>query len=96
MKGQYKKLVDMISLVVGRLENPDGVMEDINHLGRRHVEYGVKPYHYTLIGDALLWTLQQGLGKDWNREVNDAWRECYNILSSAMIDASYPVDKLGK
>jgi hemoglobin-like flavoprotein len=28
----------------------------------RHTGYGVKPDHYRLVGNALLWTLEKGLG----------------------------------
>jgi len=40
------------------------------------------------VGTALLWTLQQGLGKDWDEEVKGAWASCFNILSTTMINAS--------
>jgi hypothetical protein len=41
---------------------------------------------------ALLWTLEQGLGPNWNEETKAAWIACYTILSSAMIDT---IDKAG-
>jgi len=88
LSNQYKKLIDMISLVVGRLKNFDEVTTDIRELAKRHVGYGVKPAHYKLVGDALMWTLEQGLGNDWNDEVKEAWKQCYKILSETMIEAS--------
>ena len=88
LSNQYKKLIDMISLVVGRLHNFDEITNDIRELAKRHVGYGVKPAHYKLVGEALLWTLQQGLGKDWNEEVKEAWEQCYKIMSDTMIEAA--------
>jgi len=41
-----------------------------------------------MIGDALLWTLAHGLGKDWNREVEEAWANCFSTISANMISAS--------
>jgi len=85
---QYKKLVDMVSLIVGRLHEIDAVKTDICEMGRRHVNYGVKPEHYKAVGDTLLWTLKQGLGQDWNADVQEAWATCYQLVAGIMIDAS--------
>jgi hemoglobin-like flavoprotein len=49
----------------------------------------VKAVHYDQVGTALLWTLKQGLGNDWNEEVGEAWQRCYAILSGAMKRAAY-------
>jgi len=88
MEDQYIKLVDMLNLVVARLDRLEEVTADIAELAQRHVQYGVRPGHYRVVGDALIWTLQKGLGKDWNEEVSDAWLSCYTILSDTMINAS--------
>ena len=61
-------------------------------LAKRHVAYGVEPSHYLVVGNALIWTLEQGLGENWNEEVRDAWVKCYTTLSNAMIEAAhYPI-----
>jgi len=85
---QSKKLVDMLNLIVGRLDRLNELTEEIRQLAIRHTVYGVKPEHYNAVGAALLWMLEQGLGKDWNEEVKGAWTACYTILSQTMIDAS--------
>jgi hemoglobin-like flavoprotein len=85
---QSKKLVDMLSMIVGRLDNLEELTQEIRQLAIRHVSYGVKAAHYKLIGAALLWTLEQGLGRDWNDQVKEAWEACYTILSNTMINAA--------
>jgi hemoglobin-like flavoprotein len=85
---QSKKLVEMLNVIIGRIDRFDELTEDIRQLAIRHVQYGVKPGHYSAVGDALLWTLEQGLGKDWNEEVRDAWATCYRVLSQTMIEAA--------
>ena len=85
---QSKKLVEMLNLIVGRLERLNELTKDIRQLAIRHTGYGVRPEHYNAVGAALLWMLEQGLGKDWNEEVKVAWTACYTILSQTMIDAS--------
>ena len=86
---QSKKLVEMLSIIVGRLDRPEEFKEEIRQLAIRHVSYGVKPDHYKAVGESLLWTLEKGLGKDWNEEVQLAWESCYRMLSDTMIEAAY-------
>ena len=62
MEQQYRKLIDMLNSIVMRLDKPGELTEDIAAMARRHVDYGVKPAHYKLVGSALLWTLQKALG----------------------------------
>ena len=78
----------MLSVIVGRLDNLEELTDEIKQLATRHVQYGVKEHHYKAVGSALLWTLQQGLGRDWNEKVKDAWSSCFHVLSTAMINAS--------
>ena len=88
MDQQYRKLIDMLNAIIARLDRLEELKEDIEAMGRRHVGYGVKEQHYKLVGTALLWTLQKGLGADWNAELHEAWISCYNKLSGVMINAS--------
>ena len=88
MKMQYEKLIDMLNIVVARLDRLDELTEDITEMGIRHREYGVKPEQYAMVGNALLWTLKNGLGDDWNNDVEKAWTACYTLLSDAMIAAN--------
>jgi Hemoglobin-like flavoprotein len=37
---------------------------------------------YDSVGTALLWTLEQGLGKGFTPEVRDAWTEAYLYVST--------------
>lgn len=87
MELQYQKLIDMLNAVVIRLDKLDELTEEIAAMAQRHVEYGVRPAHYKLVGNALLWTLQKGLGKDWTEEVKNAWSTCYKILADTMINS---------
>ncbi len=88
MNRQYIKLVDMLSSIIMNLNQPEFVSADIVAMSKRHTGYGVKPAHYALVGTALLWTLKQGLGTDWNQDIEDAWTSCYTSLADVMIQHS--------
>jgi hemoglobin-like flavoprotein len=88
MEAQYRKLIDMLNTIVARLERPADMNEEITAMAKRHVQYGARPAHYRLVGKALLWTLQQALGRDWTPEVATAWLQCYTMLSNTMMAAA--------
>jgi hemoglobin-like flavoprotein len=90
---QSKKLLAMLSYVISKLDNLEGIIEEVVKLAQRHAGYGVREEHYTEVGGALLWTLQKGLGEQWNEELKEAWTACYVTLSSAMIEAAGYVKK---
>ena len=42
-----------------------------------------------MVGGALLWTLQKGLGEAWTPDVASAWTAAYGTLSTYMISEAY-------
>lgn len=91
MKEQKMKLLQMLGMAVKGLDNLEQLVPAVENLGRRHVGYGVKDSHYDTVGDALLWTLEKGLGEDFTPEVMEAWTQTYITLASVMKNATEAV-----
>ena len=89
MTEQRKKLMATLAVVVDGLSNLASVLPAASALAIRHVSYGAKPEHYPVVGGALLWTLEKGLGEDWTHEVAAAWTAAYGTLSGYMISEAY-------
>ncbi len=89
MKEQRKKLMATLAVVVNGLTNLEAVLPAASALAKRHVSYGAKPEHYPVVGAALLFTLQKGLGDAWTPELAAAWTAAYGTLSSYMISEAY-------
>jgi nitric oxide dioxygenase len=85
---QKKKLMAMLGTAVAGLSHLDTLVPAVRALGRRHAGYGVTARHYTVVGAALLWTLEKGLGSAFTPEVKDAWATAYIVLSTTMMDAA--------
>lgn len=81
---QKQKLVDAITLAVRGLHEPATILPYVQALGLRHVSYGVKPMHYNMVGEALLWALAQTLQEQFSAELQEAWAEAYALLAHAM------------
>ena len=89
MTEQRKKLMAMLATVVNGLGNLESILPAASALAKRHLSYGAKPAHYPVVGSALLWTLEKGLGDSWTPEVAEAWTAAYGTLSGFMISEAY-------
>jgi nitric oxide dioxygenase len=88
MAAQRKILMQTLTVVVKSLDKLEQLVPAVQALGRRHAGYGVREAHYATVGEALLWTLEQGLGATFTPPVRAAWAEAYGILASVMIAAA--------
>jgi hemoglobin-like flavoprotein len=89
MTEQRRKLMATLAVVVNGLSNLESILPAASALAKRHVNYGAKPEHYPVVGAALLWTLEKGLGEAWTPEVAAAWTAAYGTLSGYMISQGY-------
>ena len=76
--------MQMIATAVGGLSDLDKLVPAVKALGARHSSYGVTAAYYKIVGEALLWTLERGLGDDFTPEVRSAWGKIYEVLSATM------------
>lgn len=96
MTQQKRKLIHMLAFIVKSLSWSDAQWRDVVSpdedlllvvlaLGRRHRElYKIPDESYDAVGEALLWTLDYGLGEAFTPEVKQAWGHVYGLLASAM------------
>ena len=89
MTEQRKKLMATLAVVVSGLTNLEAVLPAASALAKRHVSYGAQPEHYPVVGGALLWTLEKGLGDAWTSDTAAAWTAAYGTLSGYMISEAY-------
>ena len=89
MAEQRKKLMAMLAAVVNGLADLESILPAASALATRHVAYGAKAEHYPVVGSALLWTLEKGLGEAWTPELAAAWTAAYGTLSGFMIAEAY-------
>jgi hemoglobin-like flavoprotein len=85
IRQQGQMLMSMIGAAVNGLKDLDALVPVVRSLGARHVKYGVRDEHYAIVGGALLWTLEQGLGAKFTPEVRDAWAAAYGLLADVMM-----------
>ena len=84
MRDQKRKLFVMLATAVQGLNDLDRLVPQVKALGARHAGYGVRPEHYAIVGQALIWTLERGLGKAFTPQVEWAWIRVYSLLATVM------------
>ena len=95
MDAQRKVLMQTLTVVVKSLDKLDQIVPAVQALGRRHAGYGVREEHYGTVGEALLWTLEQGLGDAFTPEVRAAWATAYGTLATVMVEAAAADAEIG-
>ena len=91
---QSKKLMQMIATAVNALDKLETIVPAVKALGARHVDYGVVDQHYDTVAEALLRTLEKGLGEAFTPEVKASWTAAYIVLSDTMKAAAKSQKKL--
>ncbi len=88
MAEQRRKLMQMLTAAVKGLDRLEQLVPVVEDLGRRHATYGVEDRHYDTVGNALLWTLEKGLGDAFTPETKQAWTTVYGLLATTMKTAA--------
>lgn len=92
MDKQGEKLMKVLGIAVGMLKSMDKLVPVLQGLGRRHVSYGVTAEMYPSVKEALLITLDKGLGDECTPATKTAWTWVLEIISDVCIAAAKEVD----
>lgn len=88
MPEQRGKLVQMLSLLIAKLDTPEALAAPLAELGKRHHRYGVLPLDYDCVGEALLCALALRLGDGFDAASKAAWGKVYVFAAAAMQEAA--------
>jgi len=87
MQDQGRKLMATLAVAADTLENWDRLAPILATLARRHVSYGVQPFHYATVSQAFQATLEAA-GVDVATRA--AWRQGMSMIAGYMIEVAYP------
>lgn len=105
MSAQKRKLIKMLAFIVKSVDYRTSEWRDdvppeqdlmlvLLALGRRHSElYRIPDESYGVVAQALLWTLDYGLGDAFTPEVRAAWTHLYTLLAQTMRMGSLSLDR---
>ena len=88
MTEQGRKLMAILNTAVNALDKLETIVPALQSMGAKHVEYGVKNKDYDTVGEALIWTLDAGLGDAFTADTKDAWLKVYTLVADTMKEAA--------
>ncbi len=86
LAGQGRKLMTTLAFAVGALDRPDVLAPAVRELGTRHASYGVTEAHFQPVATALLETLSDRLGSDFEPRGRAAWTRAVTALAGLMAE----------
>jgi hemoglobin-like flavoprotein len=88
MDEQASKLFRSLVLVVENVRDPNVLSDALKGLGTRHIQYGVLPEHYPMVGSTLLKTFSLCLGNLWTPTIEQAWSEAFAVVVQLMLSGN--------
>jgi hemoglobin-like flavoprotein len=86
MDEQAQKLTRMVGRAVGALDDLEPLDRVIKMMGARHSGYGVDERDYPKMRAALLTTLEEQLGAEFDSGTRAAWTRVYDELAGLMME----------
>ena len=88
LAAQEKKLIASLAIIIENLRNREELTMALKSLGAYHHEVGTIDQHYPFVGQALIETFANYLGKDWNQKTQQAWLDAYNLITEIMLEGA--------
>jgi hemoglobin-like flavoprotein len=88
MERQRIKLMDMIAALVASLDQRPLFQSLAANSGRQHARFGVQPWQYVAMGEALMWSLEHKFGASFTPELRESWRALYATVQIEMLRAA--------
>lgn len=84
-KWHGKNVVTHVGHAVAGLRTLDKLVPVLQKLGKKHDHRDIIPAHFDVVGQALIQTLEQGLGDKCTPEVKEAWATTYKLIADVMM-----------
>ncbi|MEF9960709.1 MAG: globin domain-containing protein [Niameybacter sp.] len=73
------------------IDNLGMLLPAVKKIGKRHVELGILPEHYPIVGENLLLAIKDVLGDAATDEVIDAWGQAYGVIADVFIQVEQEI-----
>lgn len=85
LKRLFAKVIESVGTAVVGLQDIKALVPHLTALGMRHINYNMKDEYFAFGGQALMLTLQDGLGDNFTPDVKLAWGMVYDFISASII-----------
>jgi methyl-accepting chemotaxis protein len=90
---QRQMLLATLVLLRKSLRNLAAIEPALRAMGARHVNYGVRPEQYPIVGTTLLAAMAEIGGSAWTAEYTRAWMDAYQVVQDMMLNGAAEADQ---
>lgn len=73
------------------IDNLEALLPAVKKIGQRHVEVGILPEHYPIVGQNLLTAIKDVLGDAATDEIIEAWGKAYGVIADVFIQVEQEI-----
>ena len=88
---QPKALAMTVLAAASNIDNLEALLPAVKKIGYRHVEVGIKPEHYPIVGKNLLIAIKDVLKDAATDEVMEAWGKAYEEIAKVFISVEQSI-----
>ncbi len=86
LSGQGMRFMSTLKTIVVALKDKEVLHSELKPLGEGHANLGVVAANFVPMGEALIDTFREILGREFTPEMENAWRKAYVEISKEMIE----------
>ena len=83
---QQQTLAVAICAYAANIDNLDALSDAVELIANKHASLRIQPKHYPIVGENLLKSIKELLGKAATDHIIDAWNKAYFFLSDILIE----------
>ena len=87
METQSQRFFTALRVIVATIDDRERLQKYLAPLSARHRHYGVRAWQYENFGEALLWTFNEVLGRQFTPAMTLAWRNAYGVIARLMVES---------
>src|SRR5699024_2849868 len=83
---QQEALANMVYSAANNIDQLTTLLDDVTLVAHKHRGLNVRPEHYPIVGEHLLFAIKEVLQEAATEDIMDAWAEAYGVIAQVFID----------
>jgi len=82
---QQTALAQTVLAAAKHIDHLEAIISNVNQIAHKHRALEIKPEHYPIVGENLIYAIKKVLGEAATPEIIDAWTQAYGVIADVFI-----------
>ncbi|WJP98503.1 globin domain-containing protein [Macrococcus bovicus] len=82
---QQTALAQTVLAAAKHIDHLEAIIPNVNQIAHKHRALEIKPEHYPIVGENLIYAIKKVLGEAATPEIINAWTEAYGVIADVFI-----------